>query len=150
MLKTQNQSVSSNVTKVLDLLEEISKEKTVTRTNKNDLSWIIGQIQSRKLYTKSTADDDEAEISEIDKAWKSKIKLDYEDFSEVIPPLSQKIGGDKVLKRSRQSSIEMKMFNADHHIERITATFTSPSQEMQAIEQDKIEQIYETLEKVDE
>ena len=44
-------------------------------------------------------------MTEIDKSWKNKIKMDYEDFSEVVPALSQKIGGEKVLKRSRQSSI---------------------------------------------
>ncbi|OMJ67417.1 hypothetical protein SteCoe_35440 [Stentor coeruleus] len=150
MLKTQNQSVSSNVTRVLDLLEEILKEKTLTRENRNDLSWIIGQIQSRKLYTKSTTDEDETILTEIDKAWKGKIKLDYEDFSESMPILGQKIGGDKVLKRSRQSSIEMKMFNTDHHVERINTTFTSPSMDREPLEKEKLEQIYETLEKIDD
>ena len=76
--------------------------------------------------------------------------MDYEDFSEVVPALSQKIGGEKVLKRSRQSSIEMKMFNTDHHVERITTTFTSPSMDRDPVEREKLEQIYETLEKVDE
>ena len=150
MLKTQNQSVSSNVTRVLDLLEEISKEKTVTRLNKQDLSWIIGQIQSRKLYTKSVADDNESNFTEVDRSWKSKIRLDYEDFTDSVPALSQKIGGDKVLKRSRQSSIEMKMFNNDQHIEKITITFTSPSMDRDPLDKEKLDQIYETLDKVDE
>lgn len=150
MLKTQNQSVSSNVTRVLDLLEEITKEKAITRTNKTDLAWIISQIQSRKLYTKSLTDDDEAKLSEVDKAWKGKIRLDYEDFTESIPALSQKIGGDKVLKRSRQSSIEMKMFNTDHHVEKIMQTFTTPSIDRDPLEKEKLDQIYETLDKVDE
>lgn len=150
MLKTQNQSVSSNVTRVLDLLEEISKEKTLTRENKTDLSWIIGQIQSRKLYTKSTNDDDETVLGEYDKAWKSLIKLDYEDFSEYSGLIEHKIGGEKVLKRARQSSIEMKMFNASHHVERVDQVFLTPSLDQSALERQKLDEIYKTLEKVDE
>jgi hypothetical protein len=150
MLKTQNQSVSSNVTRVLDLLEEISKEKTLTRENKTDLSWIMGQIQSRKLYTKSTSEDDGVLLSDYDRAWKALVKMDYEDFSEFSGLIEHKVGGDKVLKRARQSSIEMKMFNASHHVERVDQIFLTPSLDQTALERQKLDEIYKTLEKVDE
>lgn len=150
MLKTQNQSVSSNVTRVLDFLEEIAKEKSLSRENKNDLNWIIGQIQSRKLYTKSTTAGDEDLLNEYDKAWKAMARMDYEDFSEFAGVIEHKVGGDKVLKRARQSSIEMKMFNASHHVERVDQVFLTPSLDQSALERQKLDEIYKTLEKVDE
>ena len=39
-------SVSSNVTKVLDILEEMQKDKSIPRALKQDLAWLIGMVMN--------------------------------------------------------------------------------------------------------
>ena len=77
LLRNKNTSVSSNVTKALDVLEELQKDKIVPRSLKQDLAWVISLVKSRKLYISSGATDEKEFVSEYVKAYRALIRNDY-------------------------------------------------------------------------
>mmetsp|Transcript_4455 Transcript_4455/g.4293 ORF Transcript_4455/g.4293 Transcript_4455/m.4293 type:complete len:505 (+) Transcript_4455:533-2047(+) len=149
-LRNQNQSVSSNVARAMDLLEEIINEKSLTRTTKQDVAWVLEHVKSRKLYTSSINQNQTDESSAEVKAWKSFIMNDYEDFQGSHIVQGNKNLGDKILKRSRQSSVDAKMFETQKYVEKVNGVFTSPSMDREPLEPEKLTEIDETLEKIND
>ena len=149
LLRNQDQSVSSNVTKVLDILEEIQGEKFVSRNEKQDLAWIIDLVQTRKLYMASNDSFEETEVSEEVNFWRKKIKNDYEEFEGEAASKETK-GEDKTFRRQRQSAAEIKMSGSEFYKERVIQLFTTHTIDRDALDIEKVNEMQEAFEGVDE
>jgi len=129
-LRKDNKGVESNVPRVLELLEELSTEKTITRGLKQDIPWLIDLVQSRKLYTITMGEVVDGEVGEYVKAWRTEIKKDDEEFLIMPTNAGKQQAKDKVMKRSRQSSVEMKMHGADMFNEKVNDSIKISGEEL--------------------
>ena len=129
-LRKENKGVDSNVPRVLDLLEELSNEKIITRALKQDLPWLIDLVQSRKLYTITLGESQEGEVSEYVKAWRMEVKTEEEVLQAMPTNTGKQQVKDKVMKRSRQSSVEMKMHGADMFNDKINDALKISGEEL--------------------
>jgi len=77
-LRRKEMPVSTNVTKVLEILEGLTESKAIPRNLKLDLAWVTELISSRKIYTASIELDHFEDVSEDVKMWKREIS-NYEE-----------------------------------------------------------------------
>ena len=118
-LRKENKGVDSNVPRVLEILDELVKEKSMTRALKQDLPWLIDLVQSRKLYTVTLGETREGEVSEYVKAWRLEVKQEDNELLAMPTNTGKQQVKDKVMKRSRQSSVELKAHGGDMFTEKI-------------------------------
>jgi hypothetical protein len=115
----QDKGVSTNVPRVLGILEELLADKGIPRSVKQDITWVTELIKNRKIYTTSMKDEEVIQFSEETLSWQREI-MNPDDFSAV-----QRIGAlkelarEKTLRRARQSSADMKLHNTDYYNERV-------------------------------
>lgn len=129
-LRKENKGVESNVPRVLELLEELGTEKTISRMMKQDIVWLIDLVQSRKLYTISLGETVEGEVSEYVMAWRMEIKKDEEEFLIMPTTAGKQQAKDKIMKRSRQSSVEMKLHGADSDNDKVNDSIKISGEEL--------------------
>ncbi len=150
LLRRNNQGVSSNVPRVLDLLEEIRKDQSISRTTKQDLAWIVDLIQNKKIYITSQNDDEGIVISESVKIWRNMISKADEDLKGSGVGSAKEAGKEKQLRRARQSSADLKIFNSDYYTGMVNELFLTPIDESEALEREKLEQLEESIQGIDE
>lgn len=129
----QDKGVSTNVPRVINILEELIADKVVPRSMKQDISWVAELIKSRKIYTTSMKDEEEAKFSDENLQWQHEI-ANSADFTTLhrIGALKE-LAREKTLRRARQSSADMKLHNTDYFNDKVDEVLSLSKDTQQAI-----------------
>ena len=98
-LRRKEMPVSTNVTKVLEILEGLAESKVIPRNLKLDLAWVTELISSRKIYIASLETDHFEDVSEDVKMWKKEIS-NYEEEQLMLKVQPTMREGNKKFTRS--------------------------------------------------